>query len=378
MKFSSLQENLKQGLFVVSHIAGKNPNLPILNNIMIEAKQGNIKLISTNLEIGISCLIRGKVEKEGSYTIDSKIFSDYINILPTNKKVDVELSENNISVVCENYKTKIKGQSSEEYPLIPTIDREGAYKVSANDFKKAISQVVFAASPSETRIELAGVLFIFDNNELILAATDSYRLAEKRIKTKTESAEQADVKKIIIPTKTIQEVNRILSGAREEVGVENDEIEIYVLENQVLFVYGTAEIVSRLIEGQYPDYKQIIPNFNKTNLLVDVNQLMRAVKASALFSKSGINDINLDFPKDKQELVISSTSGQAGENITNLEAVINGDDNGMVVNYRYLLDGLNNINEERVKIEVVDGNTPCVLRPEKDDSYLYIVMPIKQ
>lgn len=377
MKFSSLQENLKQGLFIVSHIAGKNPNLPILNNIMIEANQGNIKLVSTNLEIGISCLIRGKVDEDGSYTVDSKILSDYINILP-NKKVDIELKDGNIAVVCENYKTKIKGQSTEEYPLIPNVEKGDYYKINANDFKKAISQVAFATSNNETRIELSGVLFTFSGDELILAATDSYRLAEKKIKISSFSNEAKEKTKIIIPTKTIQEVNRILSGTKDDIGLDGDEINLYVLDNQVLFVYGTTEIVSRLIDGQYPDYNQIIPGFNKTNLVVEVSGLVRAVKASALFSKSGINDINLDFPKGRQEVVISSASGQSGENITNLEALINGEDNGVVVNYRYLLDGLNNINEERVKIEVVDCNTPCILRPENDNSYLYIVMPIKQ
>jgi DNA polymerase-3 subunit beta len=136
--------------------------------------------------------------------------------------------------------------------------------------------------------------------------------------------------------------------------------------------------VSRLIEGQYPDYQQIIPNNSKTRISIDQQELVRAVKMASLFSKTGINDVNLDFPLGKNQVVISSVSGQTGENITNLEAKVLGDDNSIVVNYRYLLEGLNNIEKEMVKIEIIDSNTPCIIRPDRDESYLYIIMPIKQ
>ncbi|KKQ60517.1 MAG: polymerase III subunit beta protein [Parcubacteria group bacterium GW2011_GWE2_38_18] len=377
MKFSSLEENLKHGLFIVGHVAGKNQNLPILNNVMIEAKEGNIKFTSTNLEIGISSVIRGKVDRDGSYTVDSKILSDYISLLP-NKKVEIEHKDDKIIVDCENFKTKIKGQSAEDYPLIPGIDRTGVCRVDASAFKKAVSQVVFAASTNETRIELSGVLFSFNENELTLAATDSYRLTEKKIQITNELSEEQRNKKFIIPAKTVQEIYRVLSGSKENLADESNILEIYLSENQVLFVYGTTELISRLIEGQYPDYRQIIPTVSKTVAIVETNQLVKAVKASSLFSKTGINDINLDFPKETRQMMISSASGMAGENITGVDAEIIGEDNGAVVNYRYLLDGLSNIDGDVIKIEIVDNNTPCIIRAEKDDSYLYIIMPIKQ
>ena len=145
-----------------------------------------------------------------------------------------------------------------------------------------------------------------------------------------------------------------------------------------MFTYGSTELVSRLIEGQYPDYQQIIPTSSKTKIVINRQELIRAVKMASLFSKTGINDVNLDFPLGKNLVVISSVSSQTGENITNLEAVVAGDENSIVVNYRYLLEGLGNIETEMVKIEVIDGNTPCLIRPEQDESYLYIIMPIKQ
>lgn len=378
MKFSSLQENLKQGLFVVGHAAGKNINLPILNNIKIEAKEGNIKLTATNLEIGITHNVRGKIEKEDSFTINSKIITDYVSLLP-NKKINVTKEGESLSIECENYKTKIKGQSAEEFPLIPIVDRKNYYSAKIDEFKKALSQVVFAVSTSESRLELSGVFFNFNNNKLTLAATDSYRLAEKKIniKSNTTNTDQG----IIIPAQTLQELIRILSVLKESGDIEeSEEIKFYVSENhnQILFTIKSTELVSRLIEGQYPDYKQIIPGKGKTTILINKVELIRAVKASSLFSKTSINDVNLDFPKNKNQVVISSASDQTGESIINLEASVEGDDNGVVVNYRYLLDGLSNIEGENIKMEVINNNTPCILQPEKDKDYLYIIMPIKQ
>lgn len=359
----------------VAHIAGKNVNLPILNNIMIDASGGNIKLVSTDLEIGITAKVRGKVEKEGVFTVDSKVITDFVSLLP-NQKVELSLKENELLIVSDNYKTKIKGQSAEEYPLIPQVDKQESYKVDPEEFRKALQQVVFAVSSSETRIELNGVLFNFENGNLTMAATDSYRLAEKKIKVKNNNTE---AKKVIVPAKTLQEVVRLLSNIKaEELGTDKAEIEFYVSDNQILFTFGSIELVSRLIEGQYPEYEQIIPIQNQTQAIVEKQELGRAVKASAIFSKSGINDVNLDLPSGQNKIVISSTSSNVGENVTEVEAKVNGSDNGIVVNYRFLLDGLNNINSDKLKMEIVDGSTPCVLRPEKDDSYLYVIMPIKQ
>lgn len=376
MKLSSLQENLKQGLLAVSHVANKNINLPILNNILIEAKNGNIKLIATNLEIGIVSVVRGKIDEDGSFTVDSKIFADFVSLLP-NKKVDLKQKENNLFIEADNYKTKIIGLSAEEFPLIPSVEKNSFYTANAEEFKAAIGQVIFSASTSETRIELTGVLFDFSENRLTLAATDSYRLAEKKINIKTNN-DQKD-KKIIVPAKTLQEVIRILSNIKEENSIEGgSEVKIFVSENQIMFSVGSVELVSRLIEGQYPDYKQIIPQTSKTKVIINKNELVRAVKVTSLFSKMGINSINLDFPKDKNKIIVSSTLGQAGENITELDGVVSGEDNSVVINYRYLLDGLNNFNGENIKIEIIDSNTPCVISEEKDDGHFYVIMPIKQ
>ena len=372
MKITSLQENFKNGLLSVNHIAGKNINLPILSNVKIKAKEGNIKLITTDLEIGITANIRGKIEKEGTYTVNSKTLSDFISLLP-NKIINIEKKENKLLIKSENYKTIIKGEEAEEFPLIPQIKKEEFYKIKIKDFKESLSQIIFAVSNSETKIELSGVLFDFDKDFLTMVATDSFRLAEKKIKI-INKIEQKQ-KQIIIPAKTLQEVNRILLSQLEN---EKNEIIIYVSDNQILFIINSIEIVSRLIEGQYPDYKQIIPEKSKTKIIVNKNELIRAVKVASIFSKSEINDINLDFPAGKNNLIITSTSGMIGENTTELKTTTTGDDNGVVVNFKFLLDGLNNINSDNVKIEVINNSTPCILKSENNNDYLYIIMPIRQ
>jgi DNA polymerase-3 subunit beta len=373
MKITTLQENLKNGLFFTSHVAGKNINLPILNNVMIKAESGTIKLVTTDLEVGVVATVRGKVEKEGVFTVDAKIISEYISLLP-NQKVEIIKKDNSLFIKSGNYKTTIKGQNAEEFPLIPQVDKKYYYRVDATELRQALNQVIFAVSTNETRIELSGVLFDFNKKTLTLAATDSYRLAEKTVPLFTNSENN---RQIIVPAKTLQELTRIL-GALNADGEEKIEVNFYISENQILFAVGSIELVSRLIEGQYPDYKQIIPNTAKTTAVINRVELIRAIKAAAIFSKSGINDINLDFPLGKNKITITSTSGQVGENIIDLPADVSGQDNGIVINYRYLLDGVNIIDSENIRLEIINSSTPCLLKPEKDKSFFYVVMPIKQ
>ncbi len=374
MRFISLQENLKRALNIVGHITSKNINLPILNNILIKSVDGNIEFVSTNLEIGITHQLRGKIEADGEFTVDAKLIGEYVNLLSGGEKVKVEVKDDELKVECGNYKTKIKGESAKDFPLIPSVPRTGFYSCKSGELRKALNSVVFAVSNSENRIELTGVLFSFEKEKLSLAATDSYRLAERQLEVKASdiSGEQ----KIIIPAKTIQELLRVLNNLEGSELGDDQELKFYLSENQILFTVDSVELISRLINGHYPDYKQIIPTKSHTDVLVERAELVRAVKAAALFSKTGINDITLLFSKNK--VLVSSFSGTSGESQIELEAAVTGEDNEVTINYRYLLDGLNNIEGGQVRLGVLNNTTPCVLRPEKDNSYLYIVMPIRQ
>ncbi|NCN07798.1 DNA polymerase III subunit beta [Candidatus Falkowbacteria bacterium] len=376
MKISCTQENLNQGLMVVSHIAYKNSNLPILSNILIKVEDKLLTLATTNLEIGVTIQIRSKVEKEGEYSVDAKLFSDYVSYLPK-ERVDLELEDDSLKIICEKQKTKIKGQSSIEFPLIPKIEKTNPYIVSAKDFKQAISEVVFAVANSEARPEISGVFMGLDSNNIILTATDSYRLAEKKIKLTDNK--NTNERKIIVPVKTLNEVSRILGIFKDNISLEAIEnIEIYLSDNQIMFSYNGIDLVSRLIEGQYPDYTQIIPSEYKTLASLNTKDLIKVVKTSSLFTKNGINDVKLDLNTKEKEITITSSSSQTGENISKLESNITGDDNNMILNFKYLLDGLQNISSNNVILEINNNNSPCVLKPEESDNYIYIIMPIKQ
>lgn len=376
MKFICTQENLNRGLFITGHLSNKNVNLPILNNVLLKVQDGIMTLASTNLEIGISAKVRGKTEKEGEFTVESKLISDFVNLLP-NEKVELNLDQDEfLNISTANSKTRMKGLAATDFPVIPQIEKKDPYIVNIKDLQKAISQVIFAVSSNESRPEINSVLMSFhsENANLILVATDSYRLAEKRL----ELGGNKDKNEVIVPVKTLQELLRILTVLKDEPeSVEN--INIYIAENQVLFsINDNIEIISRTSEGQYPDYKQIIPTENKTKISLDTAELLKNIKTASLFSKTGIFDINLEFLPDKKSLVVSSTNNQLGESVSELDVDFLGDKNQTVINYRYLLDGLNNIDNEKVSLELIDGNVPLVIKPAEDTSYLYIVMPIKQ
>lgn len=375
MKLICLQENLKRGLNIVGHATSKNINLPILNNILIKAQQGNIEFISTNLEIGVKHQVRGKIESEGEFTVDAKLITEYVNLLTSGEKVEIQEKENELRVESGNYKTKIKGESAKDYPLIPSINEENAYVCDFNELKKALASVVFAVSNNDNRVELTGVLFTFNKKNLSLAATDSYRLAEKNIKLK--KGKEGEEEKVIVPAKTIQELLRIFNNFDLSQEAENlDQVKICLSDNQILFSFDSVSLISRIINGRYPDYKQIIPNKSQTEILVNRQEMIRAIKAVSLFSKTGINDITAVFLKNK--ISLSAFSGSSGESQVDLDANVKGEDNEITINYRYLLDGFNNINTENVVIKVINNTTPCVLKPEKDEGYVYIVMPIRQ
>ena len=381
MKLLCTQENLNHGLFAVSHISTKNINLPILNNILLKAEGGLIKLLSTNLEIGISCTIRGKVEEDGAYTIQARLLSDYINLLPRDT-ISMELIEDvskntsYLEIISKNNKTKIKGLPASDFPLIPQISKNQPLTLPLQEFRQAIAQVIFAVSVSETRPEIGGVLMHIQKNSLILAATDSFRLAEKTITLKNSAQTE---QKVIIPAKTLQEVLRILNSFKEPQDIEHVEnITLYLSENQILFSLGNIEIISRLIEGQYPDYRQIIPTSFQTQSEITTVDILKAIKTASLFSRSGIYDIRLQFQVENKEVQVSGVNAQVGENESKITAEITGKNNEIVLNYRYLLDGLQNADAEDIILSLIDGASPCILRRKSQSDYLYIIMPIKQ
>ncbi len=377
MKLSCTRENLYQGLSITNHAGGKNTNLPILNNILLRADVGGLKLTATNLELTIICTIRGKIDQPGEYTLPAKLFSDYVALLP-NERVDLDLLDHALSIVCDKTKTKINGMPASEFPLIPPVTGGVRFSVPAVAFDNALSHVLFAVATNEARQTLTGVFMHFDglNSQLVLAATDSYRLAEKIIPLKDQAEGE---RKTIVPARTLAELRRILSILRDNAEAP-ETVEVELADSQIVFRYGTVEISSRTVEGVYPDYRQIIPKNASTEIILDKSAFAQAIKRTSLFSKVGLFDIKLEVNPIDKTVTLSAADVGRGENTVSIEGEVTGNANSTVLNFRYLLDGVNAMSSDRVIIKLIDAMNPCVITSEKrpEDKYLYIVMPIRQ
>lgn len=377
MKLSCTRENLHQGLAIVSHISGKSVNLPILNNVLLRADVGGLKLTATNLDMTVTCAVRGKVDQPGEYTVPSKLIADYVSLLP-DERVDIDLLDTALSIVCGSSKTKINGLPPSEFPLVPQVTGGVKFSVPVIPFDHALSQALFSVSTSEARQVLTGCYLEFngDKKTLTVAATDSYRLAERQVKL---SGDVMGERKVIVPSRTLAELRRIFSVLRDAVEFP-ESLEIEITDNQVAFRYGNVELSSRTIDGVYPDYRQIIPKQSVTEVIVERTVFSQAIKRASLFSKAGLFDVKLEVKAGTNEIVLSATDAGRGEHTVSVEGTVKGNDNAVTLNYRYLLDGVNAMTSDKVVVKVIDAVNPCLVVPSEkpDEQYLYIVMPIRQ
>lgn len=367
IQFSCTKENLYRGLSLVSHITSKSTHLPILHNVLIEAKEDGVTLSATNLEIALRVHVRAKVDQTGSFTVPAQVITQYISLL-TDERVDIEQEGKVLKVQSGSQKTKIHGEDATEFPIIPSVDSDQKVVVARQEIEYALRQASVAVSRDETRPELTGVYFQFKNQSIILAATDGYRLVERTI----TAPHTQEIRPRIIPGATIQELSRVLAS------VSDEQIDMVIGENQVRFSTGDMELSTRVIEGSFPDYVQIIPTTHRTRVSVPKEVILQAIKASSLFSKSGIYDVNLHFSVEKQEITSTTVNAQLGENITKVPAEVVGESNHTILNYRYFVDGLGTLTTDKITIDVIDNMSPVLIRPVGDQSYTYIIMPIRQ
>lgn len=371
MKIVCLQENLKRGLDIVQNIIGKNLTLPILNNILLNADKKQLKLSTTDLEMAITTYVSCKIEKEGTITIPAKLLVNLINNLP-NKKIEINVKNNIVYIKCENYKSNIKGLDTKDFPIIPKAKSENVLEIDSFKLKNGLEQVVNFTSFSDIRPEITGVLFNFSSkNKLKLVATDSFRLGEKTINLKDNKIKDINSKSIIIPHKTIQELIRIISNQKD-----SEIIKINIEDNQVSFELYKSQIISKIIEGNYPSYQQLISQQFETTILIDKEEIVKAIKLSSFFS-SKINDVRLKINSKKSIIEIFSQDIELGENLSELKTEIRGKDLEIVFNYKYLLDGLNSINTKKVILGFNGEISPGIIKPEGGDDFIYVVMPIK-
>lgn len=377
MKLSTTQENLAQGLSLVSHVSSRNVNLPILQNVLVQANEKGLRLSSTNLDLAISCTVRGKIEVSGEITVPARLFAEYINLL-SHGQVDLELVKNTITVRSGKTETHLNGIPAAEFPVIPRVGAGKQFKLAAGAFRKALDSVLFAVAQTEARPELTGVFFSFHGLEvgaLTLAATDSYRLAEAIVPL--EKGSSGDAAAVIIPGRALIELGRMLAAPGDALE-ESGALTVTVAENQVQFEIGGAELQSRIIEGTYPEYRQIIPAAFQTEAALPRAEFVSAIKAASLFTKTGLNDVRLEFAA-KKPLVVKSQDAQTGEHRAEVAGEVSGNQNHVVVNYKYLLDGLNAMDDDEMRYRLIDAANPCLVTPKDPaEKYLYLVMPIKQ
>ncbi len=379
MKFACTQENLVQGLALVGHTAGKSPNLPILSHVLVKTEEGNLKLSTTNLEMSVSALVRGRIEQEGSFTVPAKLFQDYVGLLSPGK-IELSVEGDTLEIKADGKTTKMKGLSAAEFPFIPKLVTGGGYTLKASTLREAISQVAFAASLSESRPELAGVACFFQgevsgHDRCVFAATDSYRLSERVVALESGSGDQ--VSKCIVPSRAMSEVGRLLGAYKDEVGVP-ETVGWQMAESQFVVSYGNVELVSRLIDGSFPDYRQIIPTQFKTTATVSRQEVGKAIRAASLFARQGLYDVHVEVRQGS--LVITSADSGTGTHTAEIPADVQGEANKVLLNYKYVMDGLNAMTGEKVVFQVIDAMNPVVLRPTEASvgMFQYIVMPIRQ
>lgn len=376
MEFTCTKENLLHGLQIVSGIAMKPSHLPILSNIQVRATESGLELESTNLEMAVRATVRAKVEVPGVFTVPSKTFLDCVHLL-LDERVMVKLEGVELHIQAGASSTKIKGIPADEYPVLPNIQEDHSYLVDAKTVRQAFSQVVFAAAKNEMRPELSGVSIRFFSDGatgIVMASTDSYRLAEKSL-----AVEQgADEMKIIVPVQTVQECVRLLGLSFSQGASGESSVWLWVSAGQIAMRYDMFELTSRLIDGTYPDYGQIIPREFKTTATVRTDQFINKIKAASLFTTSGVNAVAVSVEPEKNSMSISSTSSQTGEHDSSIDVDATGQNTSILLNHRYLLEGLGHLDAEDVEFSMNGPDAPCVLSPKGEKGYLYIVMPIRQ
>ncbi|HRY59963.1 MAG TPA: DNA polymerase III subunit beta [Patescibacteria group bacterium] len=373
MKVTCVQENLNKALIHSSRIISVRSSLPILDNILVSTDQGRLKISATDLELGINYWIGAKIEKDGSIAIPSRLITEFISNIKEDK-INISVDNNNVLIEGEKYNATIKGVNAEDFPSIPDISEEYTFTVTSRDLMNAINQVAFAAAADNTRPILSGIFFKIEKDILKIVATDSYRLAEEKVKiTKNEKTN----KSFIVPTRTINEVGKILKDAGEKVDISYDE-------NQILFNFGSIHLVSRLIDGQYPNYEQIIPAEFENEVIVDKQELFNVCKVASLFARESANSIkvNVSFEKGKEKdekgiLSIIGQGVQVGESVSKIPVKSKGKEIEVSFNAKYILDVLSAIPEKNVEIKFSGANSAGLIKGEGKNDYLYIIMPLR-
>lgn len=369
MKLSVMQENLARGLQIVSRAVSTRTTLPVLANVLLKTEDGGLKLTATNLEIGITYWVPGKIDADGATTVPAKLLTDLVNSLPPNERVDLELqAADTLHVRCGRFENHVKGIDADEFPAIPTAGERPTTRIAQRLLREALNETTFAAASDEARPILTGVLMRFEGDRVTLAAADNYRIAVKTISI----LDPVEDTSLVIPARSLVELGRVLADVDDPV-----DIVLAPARNQVLFHLAGVDLVSRLIDGQFPNYQQVIPSGHTTRAVVDRDDLHKAVRLAALIASSSANIVKLQVGVDGEAGLTVSANADVGDNEGRVEAVVEGDGTTIAFNAKYLADVLQNVDAEQFVLELNGPLSPGVFRPVGDDRYVHVVMPVR-
>ena len=365
MKLECKIEEIKNRVLQAERITGKNLTLPTLNSILLIASQKSFKLRSTNLSLGIEVEIPAKIEKEGVVAISGSVLSNVFSNVFQNENVHLESVDGNLLIQTKKSKIKLKGQPHDDFPTIPRITGLN-FEIDSKKLVDGIKSVYYSSSVSNIKPEISSVFMYTNEDSLVFVSTDSFRLAEKKIKVKG----LPEIGGILIPFKNVSEILKVF-------GESDSVINVCFNKNQISFSSENIYLTSRVIDGIFPDYRQIIPKTSSTDAVILKQDLLSALKLSNIFSDK-FNQINLRIAPKEKIFELSSANNDIGENKTYLDAAITGENIELGFNYKYFLDCFQSITTDSMSIKLSGSASPIIISPVGDASFVYLIMPMNR
>jgi DNA polymerase III subunit beta len=372
LKVTSLQENLARGLQIAGRAVSTRGSLPILGNVLLRTENGRLKLTATNLEVGINVWVPAKVDDEGAITVPAKLFTDFVNSLPPGPaELSLNVRTKTVHLKSGPYEANFKGMDAEEFPIIPVAPEKPTTRLAKSTLRRMIGEVAFVATTDDSRPVLTGVLTTFEGEKITMAAADPYRLSVRTATLMTKVETKLDV---IIPARSLLEVQRIIDDS-------DNPVDIFVTPNgsQVIFHTEEADLVSRVIEGQFPNYRQVIPSGKAaTRIIAQREELLQATRLASLFARDSANMLRFQVdPNGQPPLVISANAAEVGDNTAKVDATVEGQTTTIAFNSRFVADALGSLTAPEIALELGGPLAPGVVKIVGDDTYLHVVMPLR-
>lgn len=365
MKVTCIKNYLKEAIYLCEKISSKNLTLPILNNILISTEDNNLKIIATNLEIGLEITIPAKIEKRGKLAVSANIISSFISSLTSDENITLESQNKNLFISTPNSSTLIRGQSPDDFPVLPKPEEEKKYfDISIDDLITGLKSTHYTVSFSTIKPEISSVyIYSGKNTPLTFVATDSFRLAEKKFNYSLD-----DLKGVLLPYRSVIEILRIFEG-------KEGKVKLIFEKNQFFILFENIKFISRLTEGVFPDYYQVVPKKFVSDVIIDKNIFINALKTANIFSGK-LNELKIILGLDNGSITLNTSSSEAGEHTTNIPAKITGDELKMAFNSKYIFECLPHISSSEILLRFSGQGKPLVITGAKDNSFQYLVMPM--